>query len=169
MIPVVNRINDNSNKLILSKISKQDGYQFAGLLRDSIDELARACKKFFGLMPPIFQQRGYSDVRAAFIATPLVNTPHDFEQIVFHKNNGILHNVQLADCRDPANFGALDGFKKQLADFLLNLSQHRDNPVVSVYKKLENRVEAARACIARVESILLVTDPNLVLLRCLNE
>ena len=105
-------------------------------------------------------------MRAAFIATPLVNTPHD---LFFHKNNGTLHNVQLADCRDPANFGALDKFKKQLADFLLNLSRHRDDPVVSVSKKLENRAEAARACIARVESILLVTDPNLVSLRCLND
>ena len=80
-----------------------------------------------------------------------------------------MHNVQLADCRDPANFGTLDGFKKQLADFLLNLSRHRDDPVVSVSKKLENRAEAARACIARVESILLVSDPNLVSLRSLND
>ena len=80
-----------------------------------------------------------------------------------------MHNVQLADCRDPANFGALDGFKKQLADFLLNLIRHQDDPVVSVSKKLENRAEAARACIARVEAILLVSDPNLVSLRCLND
>ena len=142
-IPVVNKINDNSNKLILSRISKQDGYRFAGLLQDSIDELSRACEKYYGLMPPVFQQRNYSDVRAAFVATPLVITPHDFEQLVFHKNNDTLHNVKIADCRDPANFGSLDGFKKQLFDFLLNHTRHRDDPVVSVSKKLENRAEAA--------------------------
>ena len=79
IIPVINRINDNSNKLILSKISKQEGYRFAGLLQDSIDELARACEKYFGLAAPVFQQRRYS--------TPLVNTQQDFEQLVFHKIN----------------------------------------------------------------------------------
>ena len=56
-IPVVNKINDNSNKLILSRISKQDGYRFAGLLQDSIDELSRACEKYYGLKPPVFQQK----------------------------------------------------------------------------------------------------------------
>ena len=56
-IPVVNKINDNSNKLILSKISKQDGYQFAGLLPDSIDELSHACEKYYGLTPSVFQQK----------------------------------------------------------------------------------------------------------------
>ena len=108
-------------------------------------------------------------MRAAFVATPLVITPHDFEQLVFHKNNDTLHNVKLADCRDPANFRSLDGFKKQLADFLLNLSRHQDDLVVSVSKKLENRAEAARACVARVESILQVANPNLISLRCLND
>ena len=39
IIPVINRINDNSNKLILSKISKQDGYRFASQVQDAIDKL----------------------------------------------------------------------------------------------------------------------------------
>ena len=126
------------NKLILSKISKQDGYRFAGLLQDSIDELSRTFEIYYDLTPPVFQQRNYSNVRAAFVATPLVVTPHDFEQLVFHKNNDTLHNVKPADCRDTANFGSLDGFKKQLAEFLLNLSRHRDDPVVSVSKKSQD-------------------------------
>ena len=67
------------------------------------------------------------------------------------------------------NFGALDVFKKQLTEFLLNLSRHWDDPVVSVSKKLENRADAACVCIARVEATLLLSDPNLVSLRCLND
>ena len=86
-----------------------------------------------------------------------------------HKNNNALLNVLLEDCRDPSNFGELDNFKKQLAEFLLNLSRHRDDTVVSVSKKLKNRVEAARACISRVEETLLLSDPNLVSLKCLND
>ena len=84
ILPFINRINDNSNKLILSKITKQEGYRFAGVLQDSLDELAHACEKYFGLVPPMFQQRSYSDVRAAFIAIPLINTQQDFEQLVIH-------------------------------------------------------------------------------------
>ncbi|MEL6804089.1 MAG: hypothetical protein AAFO91_09940 [Bacteroidota bacterium] len=169
IIPVINRINDNSNKLILSKISKQDGYSFASQVQDAIDELSRACVKYYGLAPPVFHQRSYVDVRAAFIDSPLVDVPHDFEQLVTFKNNDTLFNVRLTDCRDPANFGSLDGFKKQLADFLLNLSRHRDDPTVSVSKKLENRAEAARACVERVKTALGADDPNLISLRCLNE
>ena len=89
-------------------------------------------------------------MRAAYIATPLVDVPHDFEQLVFNKNNDTLHNFKLADFWDPTNFGSLYGFKKQLADFLLNLSRHRDDPMVSVSKKLENRAEAVWACVKRV-------------------
>ena len=169
IIPVINQINDNSNKLILSKISKQDGYTFASKCQDAIDDLVSACVKYYGLAPPVYDQRNYVDVRAAFINSPLVDTPHDFEQLVTCKNNNTLFNVKLIDCRDPANFGQLDGFKKQLADFLLNLSRHRDDPTVSVLKKLENRAEAARACVERVKSALDVADPNLISLRCLND
>ena len=63
----------------------------------------------------------------------------------------------------------MDGFKKQLADFLLNLSRHRDDLTVSVSKKLENWAEAARACVERVKTALDADDPNLISLRCLNE
>ena len=162
ILPLINRINDNSNKLILSKITKQEGYRFAGVLQDSLDELAHACEKYFGLVPPMFQQRSYSDVRAAFIATPLINTQHAFEQLVIHRNNDSLLKIQLADCRDPANFGALDVFKKQLAEFLLNLGRHRDDPVVSVSKKfkwgLPNFVISAPDMIVLREKLLTKID-----------
>ena len=36
-------------------------------------------------------------------------------------------------------------------------------------KKLENRAEAAQACVERVKSVLDVVDPNLISLRCLND
>ena len=97
IIPVINRINDNSNKLILSKISKQDGYSFASQVQDAIDELSRACVKYYGLAPPAFHQRNYVDVRAAFIDSPLVDVPHDFEQLVTFKNNDTLFNVRLTE------------------------------------------------------------------------
>ena len=141
IIPVINQINDNSNKLILSKISKQDGYTFASQCQDAIDDLVSACVKYYGLAPPVYDQRNYVDVRAAFINSPLVDTPHDFEQLVTCKNNNTLFNVKLIDCRDPANFGQLDCFKKQLADFLLNLSRHRDDPTVSVLSALPSLLE----------------------------
>ena len=74
-------------------------------------------------------------MRGPFVAAPVVVVPNDFEQLVTHKNNGTLHNVKLVECGDPSNFGSLDEFKKQLADFLVNLSRHRDDLVVSLSKK----------------------------------
>ena len=53
--------------------------------------------------------------------------------------------------------------------FLLNLSRHRDDPTVSVSRKLENRAEAARACVERVRTALDAESPNLISLRCLSE
>ena len=38
ILPLVNKIDDFSNKLILSKISKEEGYSFASDLQDVIDE-----------------------------------------------------------------------------------------------------------------------------------
>ena len=96
ILPLVNRINDYSNKLILSKITKEEGYLFASALQDVIDELSRSCERYYGLHPPAFQERTYADVRAVFIATPLVNVDHDFEVILVHKNNDTLHNISLA-------------------------------------------------------------------------
>ena len=63
ILPLVNKIDDYSNKLILSKISKEEGYLFASDLQDVIDELARACDKYYGLRPPAIQVRTYADVR----------------------------------------------------------------------------------------------------------
>ena len=94
----------------MSKISKQDGYVFAGQVQDFLDELSLACERYYGLSPQVFQQRNYSDVRSAFVATPVVMVRHDFELLVTHRNDGTLHNVNLVDCRDPSNFGSLNGF-----------------------------------------------------------
>ena len=94
---------------------------------------------------------------------------HDFEALLEHKNDNVLHNVSLTECRVPSNFGELSNFKKSLATFLLNLSRHKDDPVVSVAKKLENRAEAALSCKTRVEEALSLSEPNLVTLKCLND
>ena len=77
--------------------------------------------------------------------------------------------MSLNDCRVPSNFGALENFKKSLATFLLNLSRHKDDPVVSVSKKLENRTDQALSCKTRIEEALALSEPNLVTLKCLND
>ena len=86
-----------------------------------------------------------------------------------HKNDDTLTNVSLAECRVPTNFGGLEAYKKNLATFLLNLSRHKDDPIVSVTKKLENRSGQALACKNRVEEVLALAEPNLITLKCLNE
>ena len=92
-----------------------------------------------------------------------------FEELLEHKNNNTLINVSLTECRVPTNFGVLENYKKSLATFLLNLSRHKDDPVVSVSKKLENRSGQALSCKNRVEEALALSEPNLVTLKCLND
>ena len=135
VIPAINRITDNSNKLIMSKISKQEGYTFASTYQDDIDALVEACQKYYGLAPPVFEERNFVDVRAAFINTPMEEVLQDFERLIPYKNNNSLFNVQLVECRDPAIFGQLAGFKKQLAEFLINLSRHKDDPTVFFFQE----------------------------------
>ena len=125
-----------------------------------------ACQKYYGLAPPVYDQRNFVDVRAAFINSPLDEVPQDFEQLVPYKNNNTLFNVKLVECRDPAIFGQLEGFKKQLAEFLINLSRHRDDPTVSVSRKLENRAEAAQASVDRARVALDTESPNLIQSKC---
>ena len=48
IIPNINKINANSNRLILSKISKQDGYVFVEQVQDFLDELSLACERYCG-------------------------------------------------------------------------------------------------------------------------
>ena len=93
----------------------------------------------------------------------------EFDQLVTHRKGDTLHNIKIQDCRDPTNFGALEDFRKQLYGFLVNLSRHRDDPVISLRKKLENRVDAASNCVNRVKAILDVSEPNLITLKCLND
>ena len=111
ILPLINKIDDFSNKLILSKISKEDAYTFASELQDVIDDLAQACDKYYGHRPPEFQGRTYIEVRAVFIAPALINVEHNFDTLLEHKNNNTLHNVSLTEYRVPSNFGALSNFK----------------------------------------------------------
>ena len=75
----------------------------------------------------------------------------------------------MVECRDPAIFWQLEKFKKQLAEFLINLSRHKDDPTVSVSRKLENRAEAAQASVDRARVALDTESPNLIQLKCLSE
>ena len=138
-LPLINKIDDMSNKLILSKISKADAYAFASELQDVLDSLAEACVKYYSQRPPEFQNRNYIEMREVFVGPAIINVEHNFEDLLQHKNDNTLTNVSLTDCRVPTNFGVLETYKKSLATFLLNLSRHKDDPVVSVSKKLENR------------------------------
>ena len=108
-------------------------------------------------------------MREVFVGPAIINVEHNFEDLLQHKNDDTLTNVSLTDCRVPTNFGVLETYKKSLATFLLNLSRHKDDPVVSVSKKLENRSGQALSCKNRVEEALALTEPNLVTLKCLND
>jgi len=132
-------------------------------VQDSLDELSHACERYFGLLPPFFEQTNYTDVRSSFLAIPIAMVPQQFDQLVTHRNADTLHNIKIQDCRDPTNFGTLEDFRKQLSGFLVNLSRHRDDPVISVRKKLENRADAASNCVDRVKAILNVSEPNLIM------
>ena len=66
-LPLINKIDDFSNKLILSKISKEDAYTFASELQDVLDDLTEACQKYYGHRPPEFQGRTYIEVCEVFI------------------------------------------------------------------------------------------------------
>ena len=78
IFPAINRITDYSNKLIMSTITKQEGYTFARACQEDIDSLGEACQRYYELAPPVFEARDFIDVRAAFVNTPMVKIPQDF-------------------------------------------------------------------------------------------
>ena len=80
---------------------------------------------------PVFEGRDYAEVRSVFIDTQLTEIPQDFERLVQLKEANSLHNASLAPCRDPR--GQLVQFRKQLGEFLTNLSRHKDDPSISVF------------------------------------
>ena len=125
--------------------------------------------KYYSRRPPKFKNRNYIEMREVFVGPAIINVEHNFEDLLQHKNDDTLTNVSLTDCRVPTNFGVLETYKKSLATFLLNLSRHKDYPVVLVSKKLENRSGQALSCKNRVEEALALTEPNLVTLKCLND
>ena len=77
----------------------------------------------------------------------LIDVGHSFEDLLQHKNDDTLTNVSLAACRVPTNFGDLEGYKKNLAAFLLNLSRHKDDPIISVTKN--SRIDRIRPLLAK--------------------
>ena len=100
----------------MSTITKQDGYTFGRGCQEDIDSLGEACMKYYELVPPVFEARDFLDIRGAFIDTPIVEIPQDFERLVPLKENNSLHNVSLVHCRDPLFFGQLTQFRKQLGE-----------------------------------------------------
>ena len=97
-LPLINRIDDMSNKLILSKISKADAYAFASELQDALDSLAEACVKYYSRRPPEFQNRNYVEMREVFVGPAIVNVGHNFEDLLQHMNDDTLSNVFLTEC-----------------------------------------------------------------------
>ena len=51
----------------------------------------------------------------------------------------------------------------------MNLSRHKDDPIVTVKKKLQNRNDSANNCIEKVRGILGTSNPSLVTLKCLSK
>merc|ERR1712215_32243 len=80
-----------------------------------------------------------------------------------------LHNASLAPCRDPLSWGQLVQFRKLLGEFLPNLSRHKDDPSISCFLKLENRLETARSSVQRANDVLEMESPELVKLKISND
>ena len=153
----------------MSDITKGEGYTFGRNCQSDINSLGEASKKFYELVLPVFEGRDYAEVRSVFIDTPLTEIPQDFERLVQLKEANSLHNASLAPCRDPLSWGQLVQFRKQLGEFLTNLSRHKDDPSISVFFKLENRLETARSSVERANNVLEMESPELVKLKCSND
>ena len=69
--PEINKITDYNNRLIMSSITKQDGYTFGRGCQEDIDSLGEACMKYYELVLPVFEGRDFLDIRGAFIDTYL--------------------------------------------------------------------------------------------------
>ena len=81
IFPKINQISDYSNRLIMSEVTKNEGYDFAKECQSDLKNLAEACRKFFQLVIPVFGGRSYEEVRGVFINVPLEDVPEDFEKI----------------------------------------------------------------------------------------
>ena len=81
-LPLINGLDDTSNKLILSKISKSEAYAFASQLQDALDSLGEACTKYYSRHAPEFQNRDYAAMREVFAEAALIEVGHSFEDIL---------------------------------------------------------------------------------------
>ena len=72
-LPLLNSMDDMSNKLILSKISKAEAYAFASQLQDALDALGEACAKYYSRRAPEFQNRAYAAMREVFVEPALID------------------------------------------------------------------------------------------------
>merc|ERR1712215_351569 len=63
LIPKVNMINDFSNQLIMSEVTKNQAYDFAKDCQASLKTLAEACRAFYQLIVPVFRGRSFEEVR----------------------------------------------------------------------------------------------------------
>ena len=97
--PEINKITDFNNRLIMSDITKAEGYTFGKNCQSDINALGEASKKFYELVLPVFEGRDYAEVRSVFIDTQLTEIPQDFERLVQLKEANSLHNASLAHCR----------------------------------------------------------------------
>ena len=77
-------MDDMSNKLILSKISKAEAYTFASQLQDALDALGEACVKYYSRRAPEFQNRVYAAMREVFVGPALIDVGHSFEDLLQH-------------------------------------------------------------------------------------
>ena len=105
IFPKINQISDYSNRLIMSEVTKNEGYDFAKECQSDLKDLAEACRKFFQLVIPVFGGRSYEEVRGVFINVPLEDVPEDFERLAELSEADSLHSAALAPSRDPLSWG----------------------------------------------------------------
>ena len=153
----------------MSEVTKAEGYTFRKGCQSDLKALAEACRKFFQLVIPVFGGRSYEEVRSVFINSQLEDVPEDFERLVELKEADSLHTAALAPCRDPLSWGQLVQFRKLLGEFLTSLSRHKDDPSISCFLKLENRLEAAKSSVERANEVLKEESPELVKLKISND
>ena len=95
LFPKINQISDFSNRLIMSDVTKNQGYDFAKDCQADLKSLAEACRKFYQLVIPVFRGRSFEEVRSVFINLPLEHVPEDFERLAELSEANSLHSVAL--------------------------------------------------------------------------
>ena len=47
LVPIINNIDDYSNRLVHSKINKEAAYEYANSVQESLDEVSHAAERYF--------------------------------------------------------------------------------------------------------------------------